>query len=382
LFRTRKGESAINFTAATLSSSFLFPAILIQTAAREYFGNRWRDGMQLRKGIPQPREIRPESARDAESAKDNVAKAGPARVERTKQKASPWKLGGLTTVQLGKRVYKEFDDDEVLTRSAALSYYFMSALIPMLFFLVTCLGIFGKSHDLRHSLFTYIQQFMPPDAFSMLQKTMREVVTHSSGLKLAIGLVLALWSGSGGMRSIMDALNRCYHVKESRPLWKSVPLSMALTAAISALTIAALVIVLYGGSIAQFVGDHTGLSNITVLLWRVVQWPLAFFFVVLAFATIYYWAPDAEQQWSWITPGSLIGVILCVAASICFRIYLHYFNSYGKTYGSLGAVIVLLLWLYITGMAILVGGEINSEIENSAAKRGHPEAKDVGEKAA
>jgi membrane protein len=371
-----------------LSSSFLFRAILIQTAAREYFGKRWRDGMQLRKEIPQPRQIRPESTRDTEpardtgSAKDKVAKAGPARVERTKQKASPWKLGGLTTVQLGKRVYKEFDNDEVLTRSAALSYYFMGALIPMLFFLVSCLGIFGKSHDLRHSLFTYIQQFMPPDAFSILQKTMREVVTHSSGLKLAIGLVLALWSGSGGMRSIMDALNRCYHVKESRPLWKSVPLSMALTAAISALTIAALVIVLYGGAIAQFVGDHTGLSSITVLLWKGVQWPLAFFFVVLAFATIYYWAPDADQQWAWITPGSLTGVILWIAASICFRVYLHYFNSYGKTYGSLGAVIVLLLWLYITGMAILVGGEINSEIENAAAKRGHPEAKDEGEKAA
>lgn len=332
--------------------------------------------MQLRNVIPHLRQIKPESP------KDQVAQAGPAKVEKVKERASPWKLGGLTPLQLGKRVYAEFDQDEVLTRSASLSYYFMSALIPMLFFLVTCLGIFGKSHDLRHSLFSYIQQFMPPDAYSMLQKTMREVVTHSSGLKLIVGLVLALWSGSGGMRSIMDALNRCYHVREGRPLWKRVLLSMALTTAISALTIGALVIVLYGGAIAQFVGDHTGLSYVTILLWKAVQWPLAFFFVVLSFATIYYWAPDAEQQWSWITPGSLIGVLLWVGASLCFRVYLHYFNSYGKTYGSLGAVIVLLLWLYITGMAILVGGEINSEIENAAARRGHPEAKDVGEKAA
>lgn len=332
--------------------------------------------MQLRKEIPQPRQIRPESA------KDKVERAGPARVERTKEKASPWKLGGLTTWQLSKRVYKELDDDEVFTRSAALSYYFMSALIPMLFFLVTCLGIFGKSHDLRHSLFSYLQQFLPPDAYSMLTKTMREVVTHSTGVKLALGLVLALWSGSGGMRSIMDALNRCYHVKEGRPLWKQFALSMALTIAISALTMVALIIVLYGGSIAQFVGAHTGLSDITVLLWRAVQWPLAFFFVVLTFASIYYWAPDAEQQWTWITPGSLTGVVLWIVASLGFRVYLHYFNSYGKTYGSLGAVIVLLLWLYITGFAILVGGEINSEIEHAAAERGHPDAKDVGEKAA
>ena len=332
--------------------------------------------MQLRKVIPQPRQMKPESA------KERVAQAGPGKVEAAKEKASPWKLGGLTTIQLSKRVYHEFDDDEVLTRSAALSYYFMSALVPMLFFLVTCLGIFAKSHDLRNSLFSYLQQFLPPDAFSMLQKTLREVAIHSSGLKLALGLVLALWSGSGGMRSLMDALNRCYHVKEGRPLWKSVLLSMGLTTAISGLTILALVIVLYGGSIAEFVGNHTGLSSVTVLLWKAVQWPLAFFFVVLSFATIYYWAPDAEQQWSWITPGSLIGVILWIVASVGFRVYLHYFNSYGKTYGSLGAVIVLLLWLYITAMAILVGGEINSEIEKAAAQRGNPEAKDAGEKAA
>jgi len=332
--------------------------------------------MQLRKVIPQPGQIKPETP------KERVIQAGPAKVEATKERVSPWKLGGLTPIQLGKRVYEEFDEDEVPTRSAALSYYFMSALIPMLFFLVTCLGLFTKSHDLRHSLISYLQEFMPPDAFTVLMRTLHEIATRSSGLKLTIGLALALWSGSGGMRSIMDAVNRCYHVKEGRPIWKRVALSMALTAAISGLTILALVIVLYGGAIAQSVGNYVGLSNITILLWKGMQWVLALFFVTFSFALLYYWAPDAKQQWAWITPGSLIGVILWVIASVAFRVYLHYFNSYGKTYGSMGAVIVLLLWLYITGMAILVGGEINSEIENAAARRGHPEAKDVGEKAA
>ncbi len=332
--------------------------------------------MQLHKVDPQPRQVRPETQ------KERVAQAGPAKVEATKEKASPWKLGGLTLMQLGRRIYEEFDEDEVPTRSAALSYYFMSALIPMLFFLVTCLGIFAKSHDLRHSLIGYLKEFMPPDAFAVLMRTLHEIATRSSGFKVTIGLALALWSGSGGMRSIMDALNRCYHVKEGRPIWKRVALSMALTTAISGLTILALIIVLYGGGIAQFVGNYVGLSNITILLWKAAQWPLALFFVMFSFALMYYWAPDAQQQWAWITPGSLIGVILWIVASVAFRVYLHYFNSYGKTYGSMGAVIVLLLWLYITGMAILVGGEINSEIENAAARRGHPEAKDVGEKAA
>jgi membrane protein len=302
--------------------------------------------------------------------------------EQAKKKASPWKLGGLTGWQLSKRVYNEIWEDEVLTRSAALAFYFVAALVPMLFFVVTILGFFAQSHNLQSSLFDYAGRFMPPDAFTLLQKTLKEIAKNATGLKLATGLVLALWSGSGGLSSVMDALNRCYGVKDQRPYWKQKFIAIVLTIAIAALTIAALIIVLYGGDIAQFVGAHTGLSHITVLAWRVVQWPLAIFFVVFAFALMYYWGPDTDQQWQWITPGSLWGVLLWIVASVGFRVYLHFFNSYSKTYGSLGAVIILLYWLLITGVAILIGGEINSEIENAAAKRGHPEAKEEGEKVA
>jgi membrane protein len=304
------------------------------------------------------------------------------RQEHAKEHASPWKLGGLTPWQLSKRVYYEIEEDEVLTRSAALSFYFLAAIVPMLFFIVAVLGFFAQSHNLQSSLFEYAGRFMPPDAFTLMQKTLREIATHATGLKLALGLALALWSGSGGISSVMDALNRCYHVKDERPYWKQKLVSILLTIALAALMIVALIIVLYGGDIAQFVGNHTGLSAISVVAWRVAQWPLAVFFVVFAFALMYYWGPDSDQQWAWITPGSVIGVFLWIVASFAFRIYLHYFNSYSKTYGSLGAVIILLYWLFITGIAILLGGEINSEIENAAAKRGHPEAKEAGEKVA
>jgi len=302
--------------------------------------------------------------------------------EHAKEHASPWKLGGLTVWQLSKRVYYEINEDEVLTRSAALAFYFVAALVPMLFFVVAILGFFAQSHNLENSLFAYVGRFLPPDAFTLLQRTLHEISVNSTGLKLAIGLVLALWSGSGGFSSVMDALNRCYHLTESRPYWKQKLISIFLTIATAALTIVALVIVLYGGDIAEFVGSHTGLSDVTVIAWRVIQWPLAIFFVVLSFALMYYWSPDAEQDWTWITPGSLVGVLLWIGASLAFRVYLHFFNSYSKTYGSLGAVIILLYWLFITAAAILVGGEINSEIENAAAKRGHPEAKEAGEKVA
>jgi membrane protein len=304
------------------------------------------------------------------------------RPDEIRERASPWKLGGLTPWQLLKRVYHEIDEDEVLTRSAALAYYFVFALFPMIFFLMAVLGFFAQSHDLQSSLLTYTARFMPGDASSLVQKTLREIAIHSSGLKLALGLALALWSGSGGVISIMDALNRCYHVGDARPWWKRRLVSIALTVAISALIILALAIVLYGSEIAGFVGAHTGLSTAMVTMWRIVQWPVALFFVVMSFALLYYWGPDAEQQWRWITPGSLVGVLVWIGVSLLFRVYLHFFNSYSKTYGSLGAVIVLLFWLYISGLAILLGGEINAEIENAAARLGHPEAKAPGEKAA
>lgn len=283
--------------------------------------------------------------------------------------------------QLARRVRYEIDEDEVLTRSASLAYYFICALFPMIFFLMAMLGLFAKSHDLLQAgLESYLGKFLPPDAYTLILKTLREITNHSSGWKLAVGLALALWSGSGGMRSIMDALNRCYHVRETRPYWKQAFVSVSLTITIAALTIVALVIVLYGGGIAQFVGDQIGLSQAMVMAWQMAQLPIAVFFVVWSFALLYYWLPDAKQAWQWITPGSLLGVLVWIGASMLFRVYLHFFNTYGKTYGSLGAVIVLLFWLYITGLAILLGGEINSEIENAAAIRGHPEAKEQGER--
>jgi membrane protein len=308
-------------------------------------------------------------------------KTGP-RTEAVKERTSPWKLGGLTPWQLAKRIYHEIDEDEVPTRSAALAYYFVSALFPMIFFLMAMLGLFAKSHDLQSSLLSYVARFMPEDASRLVQKTLQEITTNSTGFKLAFGLVLALWSGAGGILSIMDALNRCYHVKDARPWWKQRLIALGLTITIAALTIMALAIVLYGGDIVDFVASRVGLSSVSVAAWHIVQWPIALFFVVLSFALLYYWGPDTEQKWQWITPGSVVGVAVWIGASLLFRVYLHYFNSYGKTYGSLGAVIVLLFWLYISGMAILVGGEINSEIENAAAERGHPEAKEPGEKAA
>ena len=300
------------------------------------------------------------------------------------QVESIWKLGGLRPKQLAKRVWEEMNHDDAWSISSALAYNFLLAIFPMLLFLVALFGIFAAQRaELQNSLFYYFSQVLPPAAFQLISNTLNEVIKNTGGGKLTLGLVLALWSGAGGMTSLMSGLNAAYHVRDSRSFIKFRLTALGLTVGVSVLVVAALFIVLMGGNAAEFVGARLNLADITVLAWKVVQWPIALGFLILSFALIYYFGPDLkEQHWYWITPGSLIGVMVWLVVAFAFRVYLHFFNSYSKSYGSLGAVIILLLWFYVTGLAFLVGGEVNSEIEHAAAERGHPEAKPEGKKAA
>jgi len=236
---------------------------------------------------------------------------------------------------------------------------------------------------LRNSLFVHTSQVLPPDAAQVVGKTLNEVMMNASNSKLTIGILLTIWFASGGMTSLMSALNGVYEVNERRSWIKVRVISVVLTIGISLLIILALAIVLSGGDLANRLGRYFGLQDIAVLTWNIVQWPIAIAFVTFSFSLIYYFAPDLEEQhWYWITPGSILGVVLWIAASFAFRAYLHFFNTYSRTYGSLGAVMILLMWLYVTGFAFLLGGEINAQIEHAAARRGHPEAKAPGEKKA
>jgi membrane protein len=294
-----------------------------------------------------------------------------------------WKFSGLTWKDLGKRVLSEIQEDDVFGRSAQLAYYFLLALFPLLLFSISVIGILlGSGTGLRHSLFNYLSQVLPGGAFQLVDSTISEVSTASSGGKVTFGLLAALWAASNGMGAITQALNVAYNVKETRPWWKQRLTAMGLTLNLSVLIISALVLVLYGGRLAYYVAGNYGFGEVFNITWKVLQWPIVVAFILLAFALIYYLAPDLhEQKWAWVTPGSVVGVGLWLVVSFGFKLYLHFFDSYSKTYGTLGAVIVLMLWLYLTGAAILVGGEVNSEIENAAAKEGDPDAKEKGEKA-
>jgi membrane protein len=295
---------------------------------------------------------------------------------------SVWHLGGLRWRRLGAHVWTEVYEGDLFTRAAALSYYFLLALFPLLLFLTAALGYFAEAGtELRKSMLDYLSSVAPRTASALVRATVAEITEGAGGGKLSFGLLAALWFASYGMGAVGDTLNAAYKVKESRPWWRVRLVSLGLTAALAVLIVSALALMFYGGEIGEGLAARLDLGDAFKAAWSVLQWPIVLAFVLFAFALIYYFAPDLKhQKWYWITPGSLTGVVVWLLVSFCFRVYLRYFDHYSVTYGSLGAVIVLLLWFYLTGAAILVGGKVNAEIEHAAARRGAPEAKLPGEK--
>jgi len=282
-----------------------------------------------------------------------------------------WTLSGLSRKEMLSRVWREMKRDDVFGHAAQLAYFFLLALFPLLIFLTSAIGlIVGSNTGMRHTLFNYLSRVMPSSAFQLIDATIIEVTKSSGAGKLSFGLIAALWAASNGMGAITQALNSAYGLEETRSWWKRRVIAVALTTGLSVLIIAALALVIGGSHIADHLAAYHDLSAASTIAWKILQWPIALAFMLLAFALIYFVAPDSRHQdWEWITPGSAIGVVLWLAASFAFKAYLHFFDSYSRTYGSLGAVIVLMLWLYLTGLAVLIGGEVNSEIENAAAQR-------------
>ncbi len=297
---------------------------------------------------------------------------------------SAFNLGGLSGKELGKRVVNSMGEDDVTGRAGELAYFFFLAIFPGLIFLSAILGfVAGPGTQIRTHLLEYLTRAMPPSASQLVSQVFDQTTRSSGSGKLSFGIIAALWSASAGMSALSGTLNAVHKVREERSYIVAKLTALWLTVATSLLMVAAIVIVLYGGNIANVVGRTIGLSSVTTLAWKVVQWPVALLFLFLAFGLVYYFAPDLrERHWHWITPGAIVGVILWLIVSFALRVYLHFFNSYSATYGAMGAVIILLLWFYVTGLAILIGDEINVEIENAAAKRGEPTAIDKGRKAA
>jgi membrane protein len=270
----------------------------------------------------------------------------------------------LSWADATKRTWRKANEDDVFGRSAQLAYYFFLALFPMLIFLISTLGVLpGAASHVREAMFNFLTQVMPPSASQLVEKTMDEISTSSGIGKLSFGLILTLWSASAGMLAIMDTLNAEHGVEEDRSFVKQRVIAIALTLGVAALLVAAAAVIVLGHSH----GLGAVLTGTSAVVWKFVQWPAAFACILFSLALIYYFAPNLKKpQWHWITPGAVVGCGLWLIASVGLRVYLHYFNSYSATYGSLGAVIILLISFYLTGIAILVGGEVNVVIDEAA----------------
>src|SRR5579859_2693701 len=291
----------------------------------------------------------------------------PSRSSTGKRSESIWKLGGLTFWQLTRRVVHGIGEDDLFGRASELAYNFLLALFPLLLFMLTLFGLFAsRSNELQRSLLSYFADFLPPSAFQLLKAITIEMAANATSGKLTFGIVLTLWFASGGMSSMISTLDTVYHVRESRSWFRGRVTALSVTIAISILLLTSLVIVLVGGHFTDWIGMKLHLTSIVVIAWKGLQWVAVVLFLTLAFSLIYYFGPSVDQrQWHWITPGSIFGEFLCLAASAGLRVYLHFFNTYTATYGSLGAMMILLVWLYVTGLAFLIGGEINAQIERT-----------------
>jgi membrane protein len=276
--------------------------------------------------------------------------------------------------ELLKRTIKETIDDDCLGLAAQLAYYFFLALFPAVLFLLALASFFPLTNFIDEAV-SALRPIAPAEIVSLIEDQLRRVSNADSGGILTLGFLGALWSSSAAVVAIVGSLNRAYDIEESRPWWKVRLTAIGLTLALALMVLVSFTLIVAGPAIAERFAASFGLGGAFEWTWKILQWPVAFFLVSTAVGLVFYFAPDAEQDWVWITPGAAVGTLLWVAVSLVFKFYVANFGEYNATYGAVGAVIVLLLWFYVSGLAILVGAEMNAEIEHAS-----PYGKDPGEK--
>ena len=272
-------------------------------------------------------------------------------------------MKSLLSVQALKTTVQEFQRDDALGLAAQLAYYLILALFPFILVLVSLMGTFS-SPELASEVLQYFRRVMPPPVYDIIDTYLDPILSgrkSAPGL-LSFGILFTIWSASGAFAALINALNRAYDVQETRPFWKVRGIAILMTLGLSVLVLLGVLLLILGPQLGTAVANFFGLGELFELVWNIVRWPVALFFMVLTVALLYYFAPDADQPFRWITPGGLIGVLLWVLASVAFSLYVSNFGSYDETYGSIGAVIVLLLYLYISSLTILFGATLNATL--------------------
>lgn len=290
----------------------------------------------------------------------------------------PFDLGGLSVTELGKRVWAEISDDNIWDAAAQLGYYFMLALFPLLIFLLSLVSVLRDRIDVVTPFMATLRNVMPGQAYQLIGTEIERILQSSNGGVFTLGMLGTVWAASSGVASLMGTLNRAYEAKETRGLVKLRIAAVGITVALVVLLLAGSVLLTMGDTIAGWAAGWLGLEWVAKLVGTGINYALGLGILFVAFEVVYYFGPNVpDQKWSWVSPGGIVGIGLFILASVGFSLYVRFNDSYSVTYGSIGAVIVLMLWLYLLGLSLLMGAEINSEIAIAAAKRGDAEAPDA-----
>jgi membrane protein len=287
---------------------------------------------------------------------------------------SLWNLEGIPPRVIVKNTWNAMFNDNLLGRSAELGFYFLFALFPTLLTACSVLGLAARSAvTFYEHLLQYLSIVVPPTALGMVLEAFNQTTAAATSGKLTFGLVAALWSASVGFSAIQSSLNVVYRVQENRPYWRARLSAIGITFLLSIVLTGMLASLLTADFFARLARRHIYhhfLADCAAISLRGVGWMAAIALLSFLFALIYYFGPDVKvSQWHWLTPGSALGMVGWFIASLGLRVYVHYFNNYSATYGSLGTVIILLTWFYLSGLMLLLGGEINSEIEAAVKEK-------------
>ena len=282
-------------------------------------------------------------------------------------------LTGLSWPKLIRAIWRGSVETNVANRAAELAFWFLLGFFPMLLSVTGMVSMIGSAPGSQGTLMTYVGELLPSGASSLV----RQVLAQTTGSGRAwFSLLFALWSSSSATSGLIDTLNAIYGLKESRPWWKSRLIAVALAIAMGVLLTAALIIVVYG----PLVLDKIASGSAALYIWKIAQWPAAALLLLVALLGLYRFAPNLqEQKWKWLLPGSMVAAVTWMAVSVLFKVYVRHFSHFGLLYGSLGTLIILMFWFYLSGAAILVGGLINAILEDAAAEHSVPGAKRRGQ---
>jgi membrane protein len=279
---------------------------------------------------------------------------------------SPTDLSKRSWIATIKRAFKEFQDDNATDWAAALTYYSVLSVFPGIIVLFSLLGVLGQYPETTNALLDIVGDLGPASTVDTLRGPIEDVTRDSGGAAalLGVGTLGAIWSASGYLGAFSRASNAIYEVEEGRPFWKMRPQQVGMTIIMITLLAVLAIGLVVSGPVAESIGNVIGVGSTAVTVWGIAKWPVMILLVAVICAILFYWAPNIEQRkFRWISPGSLFAVVIWIIASGLFALYVSQFASYSATYGSLGGIVSFLLWVWISNNALLLGQELNAELE-------------------